>query len=777
MFAGVVETVRFEVLGPVRVTSEEEPCGVSGRVRLGLLSLLLVRANTPVAADTLIAALWPGHDEDDGARRLHTNVHKLRKALGEHDRLSFGPGGYRMHVDAGELDVASFERLIGHAARTDDPRSRVGLLREALALWRGEPFQGLDLPGLAGEAQRLTELRLIATEDLHAAELQGGRPGAVVAELSELVGRYPLRERMQALLITALHRSGRQADALAAFQRARQALVEDLGVEPGVELRRAQRAVLDGDESAAETVLPAPNALRPAQLPSPPADFVGRRFEFAALDRISDPGEQSARVAAVVGMAGVGKTALVTRWAQHARQRFPDGQLHIDLHGFSPNDPVRTSDALGSFLRGLGSPGETIPPDLDGRVNRFRTLTDGRRLLVVLDNAATVEQIRPLLAGSASCFTVITSRSPLDGLVAGEGAHRIDLDPMPRHDARALLSTRTGQSSDTGHEHTEKLIAHCAGLPLALRVAAERIRSRRSRDIASLVAELDVEHDRLDLLDTGDERTSIRAVLSWSYRQLSPEAARLFRLSGFHCMHPRHHVDAHAASALLGDTDARQSRRLLDELARYRLLEEVQTGRYHMHDLLRTYAVDLADRHEHRAAGQGRLLHHYLLGAIHAAAFLDPREVVLRTGDIDATAPAEVDGRETARDWLDTELPNLVCAAERALELGSPTCTIDFSTTLWSYLDRYGHFDASRRLHELARTAARQLGDRTAEGIAVRALGVLEYRLERHAESESLLRHSLALHDAAADAALRATTRSCLAAVHAAGGAHTTAPN
>lgn len=762
--------MRFEVLGPVRVTSEEQPREVSGRVRLGLLSLLLARANAAVPAEALVTALWPDQAEDDGARRLHTNVHKLRKALGEQDRLSFGTGGYRIRVDAGELDVERFERLVGHAAHADDPRSRIGLLREALALWRGEPFQGLDLPELAGEAQRLTELRLIATEDLYAAELRGGRSGTAVAELSELVGRYPLRERLQALLMTALHHSGRQADALAVFQRAREVLVGELGVEPGAELRRAQRAVLDGDEAPADAAPPVPNAPRPAQLPSPPADFVGRRLELAVLDRVSEPGEPSARVAAVVGAAGVGKTALVTRWAQHARQRFPDGQLHIDLHGFSPDDPVRTSHALGSFLRGLGAHGEAIPPDLDGRVNRFRTLTDGRRLLIVLDNAAAVEQIRPLLPGSASCFTVITSRSPLDGLVAGEGAHRIDVEPMPRHDARALLTTRTGQSTDSGQEHAEKLIAHCAGLPLALRVAAERIRSRRSRDIASLVAELDVEHDRLDLLDTGDERTSIRAVLSWSYRQLSPEAARLFRLSGFHCMHPRHHVDAQAASALLGDTDVRRSRRLLDELARYRLMEEAQTGRYHMHDLLRTYAVDLADRHENRAAGQARLLHHYLLGAIHAAAFLDPREVVLRTGEINAAAPAGVDGRESARSWLDAELPNLVCAAERALELGAPTCTIDFCTTLWSYLDRYGHFDASRRLHELARTAARRLEDRTAEGVAVRALGVLEYRLERHAEAEALLQHSLALHDDAADAGLRATTRSCLAAVRAAAG-------
>nr|WP_228046134.1 AfsR/SARP family transcriptional regulator [Saccharopolyspora sp. HNM0983] len=729
--------------------------------------MLLARANAPVAAESLVEALWPGHDEDDGARRLHTNVHKLRRALGEPDRLSFGPGGYRVRVERGELDAERFERLLGHAADTDDPRSRTGLLREALGLWRGDPFQGIDLPALAGEAQRLAELRLIATEDLYAAELQGGRTGTAVAELSELVGRYPLRERLQALLMTALHRSGRQADALAVFHRARQVLVEELGVEPGAELRRAQRAVLDGDETAT-AASPPPHAPRPAQLPSPPADFIGRRFELAALDRISASGAESPRVAAVVGTAGVGKTALVTRWAQGARERFPDGQLHIDLHGFSPNDPVRTADALGSFLRGLGVPGEAIPPDLDGRVTRFRTLTDGRRLLVVLDNASTVEQIRPLLPGTSSCFTLITSRSPLDGLVAGEGAHRIDLDPMPRYDARALLSTRTGRPDEPDHEQADQLIAHCAGLPLALRVAAERIRSRRSRDIASLVAELDVEHDRLDLLDTGDERTSIRAVLSWSYRQLSPEAARLFRFCGFHCMHPRHHVDAHAAAALLGDTDARQARRLLDELVRYRLLDEVHSGRYRMHDLLRTYATDLADRHEHRAAGQGRLLDHYLGGATHAAAFLDPREAVLRTRDTAGTPPAEVDGREPALHWLDAELPNLVCAAERALELGRPTCTVDFSTTLWSYLDRYGYFDESRRLHTLACTAARQLDDRTAEGIAVRALGVLEYRLERHVESEALLQHSLALHDSEADAALRATTRSCLAAVHAA---------
>lgn len=756
--------VQFDVLGPVRVGGPDGLPPLSGKLRLGLLSLLLARANTPVPAEELLVALWGERRDAASPQRLQTSVHKLRKALVEPGRLTFDAGSYLLRVKPDELDSQRFDDLVARAEASPDPEGRVELLRTGLSLWRGNPFQGVDLDGLVAESHRLTERRHVAFEALYTAELERGRHAMVIAELTDLVNQYPLREHMHALLMTALYRSGRQAEALAAYQRARGTLIEELGLEPGPGLRSIERQVLAGEDTHLTPAISQPSC-RPAQLPQSPGDFVGRRTELATLHRLSGVDDTATQLVVVTGEAGVGKTALVTHWAHQARERFPDGQLHVDLHGFSPHDLVPPSEVLGGFLRAMGDSSETIPPDLTDRSARFRSLTDDRKMLVVLDNAASVEQVRPLLPGSSSCHTVVTSRDSLTGLAAREGAASLDIDRMPHQDARDLLSTRIGQEVGV-HESTARLIEHCARLPLALRVAAERLRARRSDDLSVLVAELDVEHNRLDLLETGDEQTSMRAVLSWSYRQLPEDAAHLFRMCGFHCLHPGHYLDAYAAASLLGTTDLRTTRRLLDLLVRSRLLDKAAEDHYLMHDLVRMYATELAEEHESNIDGQRRLLSYYLDTTVLATDLVHARETDLRTplGASSTTTPP-LDDRESALSWLGAKLSSLTCAAEIAATSGLSTYVVDLATSLWPYLDQGRHLDEAQHLHATARTAAQDLGDRTAEGIAVRALGIRALRLKRYDEARSHLSEALALHQSHRDASLRDTTRSYLAII------------
>jgi DNA-binding SARP family transcriptional activator len=759
--------VQFEVLGPVRVLADGGALPLAGQLRLRLLALLLARANTPVPADSLIEALWgdrraAGSAESGDRQRLQTAMHKLRRALGEPDRLTFSAGHYQLHVETGELDAHRFDTLLAEAANAEDAAVRAGRLRDALRLWHGDPFQGIDLVLLAGPIQRLDEARMAASEDLLAAELECGRHEMVVAEAAELLELHPLRERLHTLLMTALYRSGRQADALAAYQRARQQLHDQLGLDPGPELRAAELDVLNGrDPSGAGSgprILPVL-----AQLPPVAADFLGRKTELEELDRLLE-GRRPAQVVVVSGTAGVGKTALATHWSYAVRDRFPDGQLYVDLHGFSPHDPVSPLDALGGFLRAMGESDVTIPWDLTERAAKFRTLTDRRKLLIFLDNAATADQVRPLLPGAASCLTVITSRDALDGLVTRDGARRIVLGRMDLADSRELVLQRIGAPASVSNtdgrteQLIDELIERCARLPLALRITAERLQSRAAGGLPELVDQLAVERTRLDLLETGDEQASVRAVLSWSYRQLSPPAARLFRMCGFHCLHPGHYLDRYAAAALLATDDIRQVDALLDDLRRRGLLEDVGEGRFLMHDLIRSYAVEMADQLESGSDARRRLLDYYLTGAHRAVTLRQPPEVDLRTVGYQPMVTREMGDPEAADQWLRTELTTLAGVAEIAAQAGFSTHPIDLSILLWRYLDQYRRLDEARRIHTIALRLAAEQGDRTAEGIALRGLGLLALRQGRDGDAEELLRQALELHDNPDDAALRATT-------------------
>ena len=722
-----------------------------------MLAALAVEVGRPVSVERLVDLVWSEDPPRSARTQVSIQISTLRRALGgDGASIETTPDGYRLRAEVVRVDAAEAVRALRESRDGKGLEDAVGQLRGALGLWRASPLAGLLTPGLETVVRGLRELRTTLAEELYDAELTLGRHREVISELRAFVDEEPLQERFREMLMTALWHSGRQGEALEVYRVGRTLLVDQLGIEPDAKLRELHRAILADDRPPESRTLERQGA--PAQLPHSPCDFAGRQAELAMLDRLSEMTDGSTRVVAVTGTAGVGKTALVNHWARDARERFPDGQLYVDLQGFSPNDPLPPTVALGAFLRAMGEENAAIPADPVERAARFRTLTDGRRVLIVLDNASSAEQVRPMLPGGSSCFVVVTSRHALSGLTAGEGAHRLDLGRMTDDDAHALLRARV-REANMAHEPATRLIERCARLPLALRIAADRLREPSSRDIAELVAEL--ERDCLDLLETGDDHTSVRTVLSWSYQQLPPEAARLFRLCGFRCQHTGHYLDVHGAAALLGTADVRLARRLLDELVRCGLQEEMPGGRYQMHELLQAYAAELTDQTE--VAAPMRLLGQYLNTAVSAAAFIRRRETALLSDSAAGGCTLELSDRADALRWLDSQRPNLLCVAELAVEKGLPTYAVDLSTTLWPYFDLGGHQNESRRTHTLARTAANELGDCTAEGIVVRALGIHELRQKRYAQAETLLREALALH--ADDPALQNTTMTYLTTI------------
>ncbi len=784
-----MNSLEFGLLGPLLVRRDGKVTAVRRGHQRALLTVLLLNANRTVTLNDIADVLWDAAPPPSAEITIRNYVKRLRQALGDADRtrISTQPRGYLITVSDGDIDVSRFEALLA-AARASARDGRWDLAadqaRAALSLWRGEPLADVESDMLVlREVPRLAEMRLQALETRIDAEVHLGRHDEVIVELRRLIEAYPLREPFHVLLMLALYRHGQQGEALAAYQHARRLLAQDLGVEPGAELRALHQRMLSADPAldAPERARPTSDPV-PRELPAAPARFTGRAAELAALTGMLDQAgtdqagtdqagadqagadqasTKTPRTVVIAGMAGVGKTALAVHWAHQATGSFPDGQLYVNLRGYDPDQPVTAADALARFLRALGVHGEDIPPDDDERAARYRSRLAGRRMLIVLDNAGSAGQVRPLLPGTASCAVVVTSRDTLAGLVARDGAARLDLNPLAFKDAVGLLRVLIGARADADPAAAALLAEQCNRLPLALRVAAELAGTRGDVPLARLVDELADQQQRLSLLDAdGDPGTAIRAVFSWSYRHLDVVAARTFRLAG---LHPGADFDPHAIAALTGATVA-DSRGVLDLLAGQHLIQQTRSGRYGMHDLLRAYAREQAAQNDqHDQDGQHvaltRLLDYYLHSAATAMDTLYPAERHYRPRIPPTATPAPpVTEPAAARAWLDAERANLVAITAHAAGHGWPAHATRLATTSFRYLAAGSYSQEAIVVYTHACAAARRSGDHAAEATALFYIASVHWQQSRYQQATDHLQQALVLFRQIGDRVREAST-------------------
>jgi DNA-binding SARP family transcriptional activator/tetratricopeptide (TPR) repeat protein len=776
--------VDFGVLGAVEGRIDGELVDLGHARQRCVLGVLLVEAGRPVQVDQLVDRVWGEDAPQRAVGALYSYLSRLRRAVADATGVAIQrqPGGYLLTVDPQAVDLHRFRRLATLARTSDSDQAAAELYAQALDLWRGEPFAGLDTPWLTSVRHMLCSERFAVELDRHDVLLRLGRHGELLPTLNTAVAEHPLDERLAEQSMLALYRSGRQAEADEQYRRIRRCLADELGSDPGAALRRLHERILAADPSldaagpqAAGSAFESGKALTleaarhaaptpvPAQLPADVRAFTGRTGELATLDRLLSqqhddnaavPAATAVTIALISGTAGVGKSALAVRWAHRVREAFPDGQLYVNLRGYDPEQPVATADALAGFLTALGVRGPEIPVELDERAARYRSELAGRRMLVLLDNASSVEQVRPLLPGTGSCLVLITSRDSLPGMVAVHGAERLNLDLLPLADGVGLLRRLIGARVDREPSAAADLASACARLPLALRIGAELAAARTDVSLAELVVELADHHGRLDLLDAGgDPHAEVRAVFSWSYQYLPADAARTFRLLG---AQPGVNVHVDAAAALTG-TGKTEARRLLGLLARASLIHACGGGRYSMHDLLRAYAAELTVMHDRvpdQEAALTRLFDHYLAGSVAAMKTLYPAAAAM-VGDPDA-----------ARSWIEAERPNLAAVCTYGAAHGWPRHAITLGETLFRYLDAGGPVAEAVTVTSSAVAAARVAGDRDAQARALTNLGRLHRRQGRLDEAVETYRQALALYAELGDHSAEAGALQNLGSVH-----------
>ncbi|GIE30408.1 XRE family transcriptional regulator [Actinoplanes italicus] len=725
--------VRVGILGSVTVRrgSEEIPVGRSSR--RAVLGRLALSAGVPVPVDRLVDLLWEDPPKAP-ADALYTNVSRLRRALHPDASITRTPAGYRLDLTDEQFDLAEYRHLV-RLAESAPVTEALGLLESAAALWRGELLA--DVPQLAGDpaAVAIAEERVTTVLRLADVAITVGEPARALPALRALSAAEPLHEPVHARLMEVLSAAGRQAEALAAYTVIRDRLSDELGMSPGAALAGAHVRVLRREAAGPRDA----GAPAPAQLPAAPQLFTGRADALAALDAVLD--DPAASVAVIWGTAGVGKTTTAIHWAHRVREGFRDGQLYVNLRGFHPTaQPLTPGEALRGFLSSLGVPAARVPVDLDAQTGLLRTLLAGRRVLMLLDNARDAEQVRPLLPGTAGCVTLITSRSRLTGLVVTDDARPVPLDLLTGGEAEQLLAQRLGADRVAAEPEAVRVMAEgCARLPLALAIAAARATTRPAATLAGLAAELRG-GDRLGPLSTGEPGTDVRAVFDCSYRNLTPAAARLFRLAG---LHPGPDLDAAAAAGLAGER-VMTVVPLLAELSSAHLLAETRPGRYAAHDLLQAYAAGRARAEETPAAREAAFtgLADHLITTTRAAVSAISR------GEPDAGPTGGFAGPADGRAWLDAERANLVALARH----GRPEHTVAVAATAYRYFEG-GHHAEAYQLHSLALEAARRLGDARAEAVAAFHLAVTCRRGGDYAEALALLEGALVLRRAVGDRA------------------------
>jgi len=796
--------VEFGLLGPLLVRDGARRITVSAPRQRVLLAALLLEAGRAVSLDALADSLWDGEPPAGARGALHSAVQRLRVSLGPSGAavISTRPAGYCLDLADGEFDVAQFTALAGHghaAAEAGLWEQAAGLLGQALELWRGEPLA--DIPSRLlreREAARLDDQRLRALAARVNADLQLGRHDAVVPELRQFTAAYPLREGVHAQLMLALYRSGRQADALAVYQGVQRVLADELGIDPGPELKLLYQRILAADPQLMSPAAGQPpaaasgqaSARRPQSGPGQPADANGRGGPAAAdlviprqlpagarhfagrdeeLKWLSALAAQAAGdglgvlIAAIDGTAGVGKTALAVHFAHQVARQFPDGQLYVDLLGAAPQ-PLPSGDVLARFLRDLGVPGDKVPAGDDERAALYRTRLTGRRVLVVLDNARDTAQVRPLLPGSASCAVLVTTRNRTADLAS---TRFVDLNVLDDDEALALFSRILGEADSRPAqepEATAEVLEACAGLPLAIRICAARLAARSHWRIATMAHRLRDERRRLDELKVGD--LAVRASFQVSYDSLhkpqyGADPARAFRLLG---LWQGPVISIHAAVALLGEPEPDVAE-ALESLVDANLLESSDPDWYRFHDLLRFYATERAraeEPEEECAAAVARLLGWYLHTADAAAAAVAPHRYRV-PGEGSPGPPAlPVSSLEEALGWYDSERENLVAAARQAAAAGLHDIAWRLPATLWPIFSRRRNIADCVTTTRIAVASARVAGHRQGEAWALQNLG---QALAKIGDSEALptLEQALAIRREIADDAGEAQTAVSLA--------------
>ncbi|RKT08917.1 DNA-binding SARP family transcriptional activator [Streptomyces sp. 1114.5] len=776
--------VRIRLLGPVELRVEERGFAtLAGAQRRAILALLALRLGRVVTVDQFCEALWGEWPPASARAAVQGHVAALRKLLaGTPFELHTRASGYLLAGPAEEVDALRFEALAAraaeHADRGDDTVA-VALLEEALRLWRGEALADLpDTPSRAAAVDQLGQARTAALLCWAGLRLRQGTGAAAVAGLEQNVRADGLREELVALLVRCLHQAGRPADALAAYHRARQRLDRELGIRPGPVLQAALAEVLADDhpeQPPATPPTPAPSPLPPAprashaspasrRLPRRPVDFVGRASELHRLDHDCGPDRGGDGPVLVVGPAGVGKTALVTAWAHRAAARFPDGVLFADLHDLAPAAPTGSTQptdpaapvtptapaqpeaVLAEFLRALGVPADELPADRTARAALFRERTYGRRLLVVLDDAADADQVADLLPDGPGCAAVVTGRGSLEDLVALDGATLLRLAPLPAEEALLLLERAlTPERVRAEPDAAARLARFCDHLPLALRIAAARLAAQPEWTIAELADELADEQTRLAVLDAGGA-LAVGAQLDLTRRRLSDLAAELLTALA---AHPGSEVDTLASAALLG-TDSATAHRALGELAAHHLVTGAAPGRYRRTELVRLYGAGLlaAKPAPYRRLLRERLADYYLAALQRCGFFLDP-------GQEDTEAPAHppqavptaVDIR-TALDWFQAEEPTIRALTDAAATT-DPRRAWRLALTTGSL-----YYGASRFTDWLARAragqqAAERCGDPVAVALLLNCRAQALVALERRHESAEAARRAVAAAESA----------------------------
>jgi DNA-binding SARP family transcriptional activator len=751
---------QFEILGPMVIRHDGQSIGLQTPMLRRLTAVLLCRPGQPMTMDSLLDVMWESDPPETARKTVQVYIHRLRRALGDDNRVSRSSSGYALLVKDGEFDAAEFVRLLRSAnlAERIDLGQAGETYERAIALWRGRAFEdALHCGYVAGSARLLEELRLDAHEKYAAAYLRLGRPDRITSALANAVLASPYAEKLRGQLMLAYYRGGRQAEALAEYRDIHRHMNEELGIDPGADLQRLHDQILRNDPALELDGSPGSIAVRsgpiaPAQLPRRTTDFTGRAKELAELDSlVSATQDDSPLIVTIAGMAGVGKTTLAVQWAHNLAKRFPGGQLYVNLRGFDQATVLHPADALRGFLAALGVTPEQIPSALAEQTALFRSKAAGRTMIVLLDNARDPDQVRPLLPGSGRHVVIVTSRAQLTGLVVAEGAHPVLLDVLTEHESWRLLADRLTHSRIAAEEAaTRRIIARCSRLPLALAVVAARVLVQQEVSLESMAGSLERVHASLDALDTGDISTNVRAAFSWSYRSLPTPTARIFRLLG---VHPGPTVDA-VTLANIAELPTAIIEHALLELTEAQLVIEESSQRYGMHDLLRQYAFELLHEVEtelERRVALNRLLDFYMATAHGAAKAIHPRRLGVDLPGLRTNVePVKLTSNETGQEWFAHEFAALCRLVELAGESRMEDHAWRIAWAISDYAIRQANWPRLETVQRSALKSAQRIGHAAGQGYAHRYLGVAA--AEQHRHEESYQSHSMALkHFAAGD--------------------------